>query len=113
MRSVEIAMTNRLATAQSLYLRKHAENPIDWYAWGEEALETARQSNKPIFLSVGYSSCHWCTVMEGEAFCDPLIANYLNLHFISIKVDREERSDLDSIYMSTLQAMTGQGGGGP
>jgi uncharacterized protein len=110
MRSVEPAMTNRLATAQSLYLRKHAENPIDWYGWGEEALEAARQSNKPIFLSVGYSSCHWCTVMEGEAFSDPLIANYLNLYFIAIKVDREERPDLDSIYMSALQAMTGQGG---
>jgi uncharacterized protein len=111
MRSAElVAMTNRLATARSLYLRKHAENPVDWYPWEDEALATARQSNKPIFLSVGYSSCHWCTVMEGEAFCDPSIANYLNLYFISIKVDREERPDLDSIYMSALQAMTGQGG---
>jgi uncharacterized protein len=103
-------MTNRLATTQSLYLRKHAENPIDWYPWGGEALEAASQANKPIFLSVGYSSCHWCTVMEGEAFSDALIADYLNLHFVCIKVDREERPDLDSIYMSALQAMTGQGG---
>ncbi|WP_404785771.1 thioredoxin domain-containing protein [Altericista sp. CCNU0014] len=103
-------MTNRLAASQSLYLRKHAENPIDWYPWGEEALEAASRDNKPIFLSVGYSSCHWCTVMEGEAFSDDAIALYLNEHFIPIKVDREERPDLDSIYMSALQAMTGQGG---
>jgi uncharacterized protein len=103
-------MTNRLATAQSLYLRKHAENPIDWNPWDKEALETASHDNKPIFLSVGYSSCHWCTVMEGEAFSDPTIAAYLNANFVPIKVDREERPDLDSIYMSALQAMTGQGG---
>ncbi len=103
-------MTNRLATAQSLYLRKHAENPIDWHPWDKEALDTASRKNLPIFLSVGYSSCHWCTVMEGEAFSDPMIATYLNANFLPIKVDREERPDLDSIYMSALQSMTGQGG---
>ena len=103
-------MTNRLAPAQSLYLRKHAENPIAWWPWCDEALETARCENKPIFLSVGYSSCHWCTVMEGEAFSDTDIAEYLNGHFLPIKVDREERPDLDSIYMQALQMMTGQGG---
>ena len=103
-------MTNRLAQCQSLYLRKHAENPIDWWSWSEEALETAKSQNKPIFLSIGYASCHWCTVMEGEAFSNLAIADYLNTHFLPIKVDREERPDLDSIYMSALQAMTGEGG---
>ncbi len=103
-------MTNRLATSPSLYLRKHAENPIDWWPWIPEALETAQRDNKPIFLSVGYSSCHWCTVMEGEAFSDLAIAAYMNENFLPIKVDREERPDLDSIYMGALQAMTGQGG---
>jgi uncharacterized protein YyaL (SSP411 family) len=103
-------MVNRLAQSQSLYLRKHAENPIDWWPWCDEALETARSENKPIFLSIGYSSCHWCTVMEGEAFSDGAIAEYMNSHFIPVKVDREERPDIDSIYMQTLQMMTGQGG---
>ncbi|WP_107668104.1 thioredoxin domain-containing protein [Cyanothece sp. BG0011] len=103
-------MPNRLANTQSLYLRKHAENPIDWWYWCEEALEIAKNENKPIFLSIGYSSCHWCTVMEGEAFSNPAIATYLNDHFLPIKVDREERPDLDSIYMSSLQMMGIQGG---
>ncbi|WP_193199331.1 thioredoxin domain-containing protein [Nostoc sp. MG11] len=103
-------MTNRLAEAKSLYLRKHAENPIDWWSWCDEALATARGQNKPIFLSIGYSSCHWCTVMEGEAFSDPAIAEYMNANFLPIKVDREERPDLDSIYMQALQMMSGQGG---
>jgi uncharacterized protein len=103
-------MPNRLAAAQSLYLRKHADNPIDWWPWSSEALETAQHENKPIFLSVGYSSCHWCTVMEGEAFSNLEIAAYLNANFLPIKVDREERPDLDSIYMAALQAMTSQGG---
>jgi uncharacterized protein YyaL (SSP411 family) len=103
-------MPNRLAQSPSLYLRKHAENPIDWWFWCDAALETARRENKPIFLSIGYSSCHWCTVMEGEAFSDPSIAEYLNANFVPIKVDREERPDLDSIYMQSLQMMTGQGG---
>jgi uncharacterized protein len=103
-------MPNRLAQAQSLYLRKHAENPIDWWPWCDEAIQKARQENKPIFLSIGYSSCHWCTVMEGEAFSDAEIAEYMNANFVPIKVDREERPDLDSIYMQALQLMTGQGG---
>ncbi len=103
-------MTNRLAEAKSLYLRKHAENPIDWWSWCDEALAIAKEQNKPIFLSIGYSSCHWCTVMEGEAFSDPAIAEYMNANFIPIKVDREERPDLDSIYMQALQMMSGQGG---
>jgi uncharacterized protein YyaL (SSP411 family) len=103
-------MPNRLAQAQSLYLRKHADNPIAWWSWCDEALETARREDKPIFLSVGYSSCHWCTVMEGEAFSDPSIAEYMNAHFLPIKVDREERPDIDSIYMQAVQMMIGQGG---
>ncbi|MEH2434621.1 MAG: thioredoxin domain-containing protein [Nostoc sp.] len=103
-------MTNRLAEAKSLYLRKHAENPIDWWSWCDEALATARAQNKPIFLSIGYSSCHWCTVMEGEAFSDIAIADYMNANYLPIKVDREERPDLDSIYMQALQMMSGQGG---
>ncbi len=103
-------MANRLAQSKSLYLRKHAENPIDWWYWCDEALDQAKAENKPIFLSIGYSSCHWCTVMEGEAFSDQAIANYLNQNFLPIKVDREERPDIDSIYMQALQLMTGQGG---
>ncbi|MDX2231667.1 MAG: thioredoxin domain-containing protein [Leptolyngbyaceae cyanobacterium bins.349] len=103
-------MPNHLAAANSLYLRKHADNPIDWWYWCDAALEQAQRDDKPIFLSVGYSSCHWCTVMEGEAFSDPAIAAYMNAHFLPIKVDREERPDLDSIYMQSLQMMIGQGG---
>lgn len=103
-------MTNRLAQSQSLYLRKHSENPIDWWPWCDEALDTAKEHNLPIFLSIGYSSCHWCTVMEGEAFSDRAIATYMNANFLPIKVDREERPDVDSIYMQALQMMTGQGG---
>ncbi|GBO54471.1 thymidylate kinase [Pseudanabaena sp. lw0831] len=105
-------MPNRLAQSQSLYLRKHADNPIDWYPWGDEALEKARTENKPIFLSIGYSSCHWCTVMEHEAFSDTVIADYMNDRFVAIKVDREERPDLDSIYMQAVQIM-GESGGWP
>jgi len=103
-------MSNRLAQSASLYLRKHAENPIGWWPWCEEALARAAQEDKPIFLSVGYSSCHWCTVMEGEAFSNIEIAEFMNAQYIPIKVDREERPDIDSIYMQAVQAMTGQGG---
>ncbi len=103
-------MTNQLADSSSLYLRKHAENPVDWWPWCDEALEKAVQEDKPIFLSIGYSSCHWCTVMEGEAFSDEAIATYLNANFLPIKVDREERPDIDSIYMQALQMIAGQGG---
>ena len=103
-------MANHLIDTQSLYLRKHADNPINWWYWGEEALKLAKSQDKPIFLSIGYSSCHWCTVMESEAFSDLDIAKYLNQNFVAIKVDREERPDIDSIYMTALQMMTGQGG---
>ncbi|WP_267383415.1 thioredoxin domain-containing protein [Cyanobacterium sp. uoEpiScrs1] len=105
-------MSNRLAKAQSLYLYKHADNPIDWWYWCEEALSIAKEKNKPIFLSIGYSSCHWCTVMEREAFCDREIANYLNVNFLPIKLDREERPDLDRVYMQAVQMM-GLNGGWP
>lgn len=101
---------NRLIHARSPYLRQHAWNPVDWYEWGPEALNRAKTEQKPIFLSIGYSSCHWCHVMEREAFSDPEIAEFLNKHFIPIKVDREERPDLDWIYMQAVMAMTGHGG---
>jgi len=101
---------NRLIHESSPYLLQHAYNPVDWYPWGEEALDKSRKENKLIFLSVGYSSCHWCHVMAHESFENPKIAQYLNEHFVSIKVDREERPDLDSIYMDAVQLMTGQGG---
>jgi uncharacterized protein len=101
---------NRLAGETSPYLQQHAHNPVDWYPWGEEALAKAKKENKPILLSIGYSSCHWCHVMEKESFNDPETAVIMNQNFINIKVDREERPDLDSIYMEAAQAMTGQGG---
>ena len=103
-------MPNRLIHESSPYLRQHAENPVDWYPWGPEALERAVREDKPILLSVGYSACHWCHVMERESFEDGGIASLMNEHFVSIKVDREERPDIDSIYMGAVQAMTGQGG---
>jgi uncharacterized protein len=102
--------TNRLANQKSPYLLQHADNPVDWYPWGEEAFAKARKENKPIFLSVGYSTCHWCHVMERESFSDPKIAAYMNDHFVNIKVDREERPDVDSVYMTFVQATTGGGG---
>jgi uncharacterized protein YyaL (SSP411 family) len=103
-------MTNRLVNETSPYLLQHASNPVDWYPWGEEALQRAHEEDKPIFLSVGYSACHWCHVMERESFEDIEIARLMNERFISIKVDREERPDVDSIYMMAVQAMTGRGG---
>ena len=103
-------MANHLQATKSLYLQKHVENPINWWYWCDEALTEAKRDNKPVFLSIGYSSCHWCTVMEGEAFSNIEIADYLNANFLPIKVDREERPDIDSIYMQALQMMTGQGG---
>ena len=103
-------MPNRLITETSPYLRQHANNPVDWYPWSEEALERAVREDKPIILSVGYSACHWCHVMERESFENPEIAQMMNDHYVSIKVDREERPDIDSIYMSAVQAMTGHGG---
>src|SRR5688572_28911052 len=101
---------NRLANEISLYLRQHPGNPVEWYPWGPEALARAKHENKPIFLSIGYSACHWCHVMEHESFTDPAIAALLNDHFVSIKVDREERPDLDSIYMTAVVGLTGHGG---
>jgi uncharacterized protein YyaL (SSP411 family) len=102
--------TNRLAREKSPYLRQHMHNPVDWYPWGEEAFARARAENKPIFLSIGYSTCHWCHVMERESFEDETVAAYLKEHFISIKIDREERPDVDKIYMTYVQASTGGGG---
>ncbi len=101
---------NRLANETSPYLRQHRFNPVDWHPWGEEALARAREEDKPIFLSIGYSSCHWCHVMERESFENDEIAALLNAHFVSIKVDREERPDLDEVYMKAVQLLTGQGG---
>jgi uncharacterized protein YyaL (SSP411 family) len=101
---------NRLSLESSPYLRQHAHNPVDWYAWGEEALARARDENKPLLVSIGYSTCHWCHVMERESFENVEVAAYMNAHFINIKIDREERPDLDAIYMDAVQAMTGQGG---
>jgi uncharacterized protein YyaL (SSP411 family) len=110
-REVEL-MTNRLADETSPYLLQHKDNPVDWYPWGEEALARAREEDKPILLSVGYSACHWCHVMERESFEDEATARIMNEHFVNIKVDREERPDIDSIYMSAVQALT-RGGGWP
>jgi hypothetical protein len=101
---------NRLARARSPYLLQHKDNPVDWYEWGEEAFEKARREDRPIFLSVGYSSCHWCHVMERESFEDPEVARALNEGFVSIKVDREERPDVDDVYMRVTQMLTGSGG---
>ncbi|MEX1137023.1 MAG: thioredoxin domain-containing protein [Balneolales bacterium] len=102
--------SNKLINETSPYLLQHAYNPVEWYPWGDEALKRARDENKMIFLSIGYSSCHWCHVMEHESFEDPDTARLMNKYFINIKVDREERPDLDSVYMEALQMMTGQGG---
>src|SRR5512143_577646 len=101
---------NRLAAESSPYLRQHAHNPVDWYPWGSEALERARAEDKPILLSIGYSACHWCHVMERESFENPSIAALMNDAFVNIKVDREERPDLDAIYMNAIQMLTGSGG---
>src|SRR3954447_21479283 len=101
---------NRLARETSPYLLQHAHNPVDWFTWGPEALERAASLDRPIFLSIGYAACHWCHVMERESFEDEATAAYLNEHFVAVKVDREERPDLDQLYMGAVQAMTGQGG---
>src|SRR5438046_2070736 len=104
--------TNRLATQTSPYLLQHAHNPVDWFPWGPEALEKAKREDKLIFLSIGYSSCHWCHVMERESFEDAEIAKFLNEHFICIKVDREERPDIDAVYMTALQVYNQLAGSG-
>ena len=103
-------MSNRLALETSPYLLQHAENPVDWYPWGEEALGRAQRESKPILVSIGYAACHWCHVMERESFEDPAVAALMNERFVCIKVDREERPDVDAIYMEAVQAMTGRGG---
>ena len=103
-------MPNRLTDETSPYLLQHADNPVEWYPWGEDALRKAKAEDKPIFLSIGYSACHWCHVMAHESFEDEQVAAILNEHFVSIKVDREERPDLDRVYMSGVQALTGRGG---
>ena len=105
-----IAFTNRLANEQSGYLLQHAHNPVDWYPWGNEAFEKARMEDKPVFLSIGYSACHWCHVMAHESFESEEAAALLNVHFVPVKVDREERPDIDTVYMNVCQAMTGSGG---
>jgi uncharacterized protein YyaL (SSP411 family) len=107
---LEDAMTNRLANATSPYLLQHKDNPVDWHEWGEDAFAEAKARDVPVFLSVGYSACHWCHVMAHESFEDEQTAAYLNENFVSIKVDREERPDIDAVYMEVTQAMTGQGG---
>ena len=101
---------NRLAFEKSPYLLQHAGNPVDWYPWGADAFEKAKRENKPIFLSIGYSTCHWCHVMAHESFEDSTIARLMNDVFVSVKVDREERPDIDMLYMTVCQMMTGSGG---
>ncbi|HYB96237.1 MAG TPA: thioredoxin domain-containing protein, partial [Vicinamibacterales bacterium] len=101
---------NRLSREQSPYLLQHANNPVDWYPWGQEAFDAAKAADKPIFLSIGYATCHWCHVMERESFENHGVARVLNDLFISVKVDREERPDVDRVYMMFVQATTGSGG---
>ena len=101
---------NALIHETSPYLLQHARNPVDWHPWGDEALERARTEDKPILVSIGYSACHWCHVMERESFEDEGVAAFMNAHFVNIKVDREERPDIDDIYMQAVVALTGQGG---
>ena len=103
-------MSNKLAGESSPYLLQHADNPVDWHPWGEAALMQAREQDKPILLSVGYAACHWCHVMAHESFEDEVTAAIMNREFVNIKVDREERPDIDSIYMGAIQALNGQGG---
>ncbi|HNU58431.1 MAG TPA: thioredoxin domain-containing protein, partial [Aquaticitalea sp.] len=101
---------NKLASESSPYLLQHAHNPVNWYPWNDEALALAKQQNKLIIISIGYAACHWCHVMESESFEDQDVAEVMNTHYLSIKVDREERPDIDQVYMGALQLMTGQGG---
>ena len=103
-------MANALAAETSPYLRQHQDNPVDWLPWGATALGRARDEDKPLLVSIGYSACHWCHVMERESFEDPEVARRMNEHFVCVKVDREERPDVDAIYMEAVQAMTGHGG---
>ena len=104
---------NRLGREKSPYLLQHADNPVHWYPWGDDAFFAAAREDKPIFLSIGYSTCHWCHVMGREAFQDQAVAEVLNRSFVSVKVDREERPDVDAVYMAACQALTGSGDPGP
>ena len=106
----DVIMSNHLKGQASPYLLQHADNPVEWYPWGEEAFAKAKREDKPVFLSVGYSTCHWCHVMAHESFENEEIAGILNRYFVSVKVDREERPDIDSVYMAVCQAFTGNGG---
>ena len=101
---------NRLANEQSPYLLQHAHNPVNWYPWGDEAFNIAAKENKPLLISIGYAACHWCHVMERESFENEQTAAYMNAHFVCIKVDREERPDVDHLYMDAVQAISGSGG---
>ena len=101
---------NRLSTETSPYLLQHADNPVDWYPWGQEAFTKAKEEDKPIFLSIGYATCHWCHVMEHESFENAEVAALMNEAFVNIKVDREERPDIDQVYMTVCQMLTGGGG---
>ena len=103
-------MPNRLEDETSPYLLQHAENPVDWLPWGDEAFAAAKAQDKPVLLSIGYSACHWCHVMAHESFENPDTAALINEHFVPVKVDREERPDVDAVYMSAVQTMTGSGG---
>src|SRR5436190_13991398 len=103
-------MTNRLAKQSSPYLRQHAGNPVDWWAWGDDAFAEARRRDVPVLLSIGYAACHWCHVMAHESFEDDVTAALMNERFVNVKVDREERPDLDSVYMDAVVALTGHGG---
>ncbi|RYY17044.1 MAG: thioredoxin domain-containing protein, partial [Chitinophagaceae bacterium] len=102
--------SNKLIAESSPYLQQHAHNPVHWFPWGDEAISLAKETDKPILVSIGYSACHWCHVMERESFEDATVANFMNENFINIKIDREERPDLDHIYMEAVQVMTGSGG---
>jgi uncharacterized protein YyaL (SSP411 family) len=108
--SCELFFMNHLANSTSPYLLQHANNPVDWYPWGADALRKAKDENKLIIVSIGYSACHWCHVMEHESFEDDSIAAVMNKYFVCIKVDREERPDIDQVYMSAVQLMSGRGG---
>src|SRR3954463_14114088 len=109
-RNYRARMANRLANETSPYLLQHADNPVDWYPWGDEALARARDEDRPILLSIGYSACHWCHVMEHESFEDEATAALMNELFVNVKVDREERPDIDSVYMDAVVSLTGHGG---
>ena len=101
---------NLLSHSSSPYLQQHRDQPIEWYPWGKEALELARKDDRPILVSIGYSTCHWCHVMSSESFTDKDVADYMNFHFVNIKIDREERPDLDGYFMDVCQKLTGRGG---